>query len=160
MEQITFNPVGIIHTPHKKPEGTPIQPPASDARGTVEIFPEFSKGLKDIEGFSHLELLFYCHRAGEHKLVVEPFMDETPRGVFATRAPSRPNSIGLSVVKLVGRDENILEVAGVDMLDETPLLDIKPHVPAMEESEEIRTGWLDENIKKMTSIRDDGRFTD
>ncbi len=160
MDKITFQPIGVINTPHKEPEGTPIQPPVSAARGTVEVFPEFIEGLKDIDGFSHLALLFHCHRAGDFKLLVEPFMDDTPRGVFATRAPSRPNSIGLSVVKLVEVKNNKLVVEGVDMLDKTPLLDIKPHVPAMEDRENIKTGWLEENIKNMPEVTDDGRFAE
>jgi tRNA-Thr(GGU) m(6)t(6)A37 methyltransferase TsaA len=159
LDEIKFKPIGKISTPHKKPEGTPIQPAVSDAKGTVELLPEFVEGLKDIDGFSHLVLLFHCHRAGNYKLIVEPFMDDTPRGVFATRAPSRPNSIGVSVVKLLKVKDNKLIVEGVDMLDGTPLLDIKPHVPAMVAEDEIKTGWLKENIKRMPEVTDDGRFT-
>ena len=116
----------------------PIQPTgAKGIQGTVEILPEFQAGLNDLEGFSHIILLYHLHRSEGFKLTVTPFLDDQPRGLFATRAPKRPNSIGLSVVKLVRQEENILHIENVDILDGTPLLDIKPYIPVFEPDEEI-----------------------
>ena len=158
MQEITYKPIGAVHSPFKEPEGTPIQPAASDALGTIEIFPEFVAGLKDLEGFSHIILLYHFHRAGRPELVVRPFMDTESRGIFAIRAPSRPNSIGFSVVRLLRIEGNILHVDGLDILDGTPLLDIKPYVPKFDSVDAERIGWLAENVHKVGSARDDGRF--
>ncbi len=142
--EFCFEPIGVIHTPHSRPEETPIQPRyAEGIRGTVEVFADYEDGLADIEGFSHICLLYVFDRAAPAKLSVVPYLDDTPRGVFATRAPSRPNPIGLSVVRLVGRSGRILDVEGVDMLDGTPLLDIKPYVARFETQLEVRSGWQD-----------------
>ena len=142
---VPFVPIGIIHTPHRDPEKTPIQPAyAGDFRGEVEVFPEFEEGLADIDGFSHIYLLYHFHRAGPARLSVKPFLQDEMRGLFATRAPSRPNPIGLSVVALLGREGNVLRVEGADMLDGSPLLDIKPYVGRFDRIETARNGWQDD----------------
>ena len=156
---IVYQPVGIIRTPFKEASGTPIQPAGAEGvQGTVEVFPEFQEGLADLAGFSHIVLLYHCHRCQGFSLKVTPFMDETPRGVFATRAPARPNAIGLSIVRLTGISDNVLSVLDVDILDGTPLLDIKPHVEAFHVPGPQRLGWLENNILKMKTKRDDARF--
>lgn len=159
MAEIRLRPIGIIHSPFTGPKGTPIQSAAGrDVRATVEVFPEYAEGLRDLEGFSHLILLYHCHRARQYNLTVFPFMDSVPRGVFATRAPSRPNPIGLSVVRLVSREGNMLTIQEVDILDGTPLLDIKPYIEDADVRQDTRKGWLESKIKGMHSTRDDARF--
>ncbi len=159
MDEIKFKPIGFVHSPFKKIAGIPIQPIAAKGiEGTVEIFPEYAEGLKDVEGFSHIILIFYFHLSKKTGLKVKPYMDDETRGVFATRAPSRPNPIGLSVVRLVGIEEAILHIKDVDIVDGTPLLDIKPYVPDFDWREATKTGWLEENIHKLPSSKDDGRF--
>jgi tRNA-Thr(GGU) m(6)t(6)A37 methyltransferase TsaA len=137
-----IKPIGIIHSPFKSREDTPIQPFRSRATGQVEVFKEYQEGLDDIEGFSHIILIYWFHKSEGYVLKVKPFLDDTLRGVFATRAPNRPNQIGISVVKLLERNENILYVEGIDVLDGTPLLDIKPHVPDFESGDIVKIGWL------------------
>lgn len=160
MNEIIFTPIGIIHSPFKEPKGTPIQPSgASGVEGTVEVFPEYAEGLRDLDGFSHIILLYHFHLSKKSKLRVKPFMDDRPRGLFATRAPKRPNPIGISVVKLVKVDENILHIQDVDIVDGTPLLDIKPYVPDFDMREDVKIGWLETNIGKLPSAKDDGRFS-
>jgi tRNA-Thr(GGU) m(6)t(6)A37 methyltransferase TsaA len=159
MDEIKFRPIGIVHSPFKKVAGIPIQPIAAKGiEGTVEIFPEYAEGLKDVKGFSHIILIFYFHLSKEAGLKVKPYMDDQTRGVFATRAPSRPNPIGLSVVRLVGIEGATLYIKDVDIVDGTPLLDIKPYVPDFDWREATRIGWLEENIHKLPSSKDDGRF--
>ena len=154
-----FRPIGVIHTPFERTEGMPIQPSgAAGIRGTVDVLPEFAEGLKDLDGFSHVTLVYHLHRAKPHRLIVVPFMDTEPRGVFATRAPSRPNPIGLSTVRLIAVRGSTLEVEGVDMLDGTPLLDIKPYVPEFDGETEIRVGWLERHRGRSRGHRSDGRF--
>ena len=158
--EICYNPIGIIHSPFKKPEGTPIQAAAAKGvKGLVEIFPEYVDGLKDLDGFSHIILIYHFHLARKKLLLVKPFLDDELRGVFATRAPSRPNPIGLSVVKLNGVEENILYIENVDILDGTPLLDIKPCIPEFDFCRVERTGWIEKRIHRMDSRSDDGRFS-
>ena len=158
--EICYNPIGIIHSPFKKPEGTPIQAAAAKGvKGLVEIFPEYVDGLKDLDGFSHIILIYHFHLARKKLLLVKPFLDDELRGVFATRAPSRPNPIGLSVVKLNGVEENILYIENVDILDGTPLLDIKPCIPEFDFCRVERTGWIEKRIPRMDSRSDDGRFS-
>ena len=157
--KITYNPIGIIHSPFKEPEGTPIQPSAAkDIEGSVEVFKEYQKGLKDIEGFSHIVLIYHFHLSRSYSLEVVPFMDNRPHGVFTTRAPSRPNPIGISVVRLTEVKNNILYIKDIDIVDNTPLIDIKPYVPEFNNSGKIRIGWLENNIKKLPKSKDDGRF--
>ncbi|MBU1240701.1 tRNA (N6-threonylcarbamoyladenosine(37)-N6)-methyltransferase TrmO, partial [Myxococcota bacterium] len=143
MQSILFTPIGVIRSPFTVRAGMPIQPAgAQNIRGTVELDKAFEEGLRDLDGFSHIELIYHFHGSVGFDLTVTPFMDTRPHGLFATRAPRRPNAIGLSVVRLVGIEGNILHVEGVDILDSTPLLDIKPHVPRFAAPGEIRTGWL------------------
>lgn len=159
MREVSYKPIGMIRSPFKEPKGTPIQASAaSGIEGTVEVFPKFADGLKDLEGFSHIILIYHFHLVNKASLEVKPFMDEQSRGVFATRAPSRPNPIGISVVRLVKIEGNILYIEDVDVVDGTPLLDIKPYVPHFDGKDAERIGWLDNNINKLASIRDDGRF--
>jgi len=137
----------------------PIQPTgATNVRGMVEVFPELTEGLRDLEGFSHIILLYHFHMVREHKLVVVPFLDSSPRGIFATRAPKRPNPIGLSVVKLVSIEDNQLHIEGVDILDGTPLLDIKPYVPEFDAPMVNRIGWMEAVKGKVKDKRSDSRF--
>ena len=159
MEEIKFTPIGKIRSPFKKPEGTPIQPPASEGvEGEVELLPTYTEGLKDIEGFSHLILIYYCHLSDEHSLTVKPFMEDEYHGIFAIRAPSRPNSIGLSIVRLTEVEGIYIHIKDVDIVDQTPLLDIKPYVAAFDKREETKSGWLEGNLDKLSDQRDDGRF--
>ena len=157
--EINYRPIGVIHSPFTDIGGMPIQPTgASGIRGTIEVFPEFAEGLKDLEGFSHIILLYHFHRVQGTKLVVTPFMDSQPHGVFATRAPKRPNPIGLSIVRLLGIEQNILRIENVDILDGTPLLDIKPYVPEFDQPPADRMGWLEQAKGRVQSKRSDGRF--
>jgi tRNA-Thr(GGU) m(6)t(6)A37 methyltransferase TsaA len=149
--EIIMRSIGTIHSPFKDKEHTPIQPSRSQARGRVEVYSEFSAGLEDIEGFSHIILLYVFHHSSGFALRVKPFLDDQLHGLFATRYPYRPNPIGISVVKLVGRDENILEIEGVDVLDGTPLLDIKPYVSEFDLRTETRSGWLEDGSNSLRS---------
>jgi len=151
---LCYQPIGIIHSEHKAPEQTPIQPVyAQGCRGRAEIFPEFAEGLRDLEGFSHIYLIYHFHRAEPPRLAVKPFLQETERGIFATRAPCRPNPIGLSVVELVRREGNVLHLEGVDILDGAPLLDLKPYVGRFDRVETKRNGWQDEVDEKTARKR-------
>ncbi|MFW6295477.1 MAG: tRNA (N6-threonylcarbamoyladenosine(37)-N6)-methyltransferase TrmO [Halanaerobium sp.] len=159
MKEITFRPIGKIRSKFKKPEGTPIQPPGADgAEGRIELLPEFEGGLKDLDGFSHLILLFYCHLAGKCSLRNKPFLEDKEHGVFAIRAPSRPNSIGLSVVRLDKVEGSTLYIRDVDIVDGTPLLDIKPYVPEFDNRKNVKIGWYEKNVQKLSEKKDDGRF--
>lgn len=159
MDEIVFRPIGLIRTPFRDIEDMPIQPSgARGVRGRVEVENAYAPGLRDLDGFSHVVLLYHLHRSRGYALKVTPFMDEVPRGLFATRAPRRPNALGMSVVKLVGVEEAVVEVEGVDILDGTPLLDIKPHVPAFDCPGANRTGWLEENAARARHLRSDDRF--
>ena len=139
--EFIMKPIGVIHSPFADKSRMPIQPSRSQAIGQVEIYPEFAEGLQDVEGFSHLILLYVFHHSSEYTLRVKPFLDDEWRGLFATRYPCRPNPVGLSVVRLLERRDNVLEIEGVDVLDGTPLLDIKPYVPEFDVRIEVRTGW-------------------
>jgi tRNA-Thr(GGU) m(6)t(6)A37 methyltransferase TsaA len=135
--------VGVIHTDHATKEDTPIQGAFHpDAKGTVEVFPEFEAGLKDIGLFSHIILIYHFDRAGNVELIRKPFLDDAPHGIFATRHPCRPNGIGISIVRLLGHEENLLKVGGIDVLDGTPLLDIKPYVPRFDSYPAALEGWF------------------
>jgi tRNA-Thr(GGU) m(6)t(6)A37 methyltransferase TsaA len=159
MNEMSYCPIGIIKSPFKEPQGTPIQTSAAKGiEGAVKVFPEFIDGLKDLEGFSHIILLYHFHLAKKADLWVKPFMDDRNRGVFATRAPSRPNPIGISVVRLVGVEGNTLRIEDVDIVDGTPLLDIKPYVPEFDIKDVERKGWLERKTAKLAASRDDGRF--
>lgn len=153
MERLTLTPVGIIHSEHAEPGRTPIQPVcAHGSAGVVEVFPEYEEGLDDIEGFSHLHLIYWLHRSGEatnvvsgaRSLRVVPFLDDVPHGIFATRSPIRPNPIGLSVVRLVERRGRELLVEDLDVLEGTPLLDIKPYVEGFDLRVGTHGGWTEQ----------------
>jgi tRNA-Thr(GGU) m(6)t(6)A37 methyltransferase TsaA len=157
--EVIFQPIGIIHSPFTSLEEMPIQPSSeTSGPGTIEVFPEFSDGLKDLEGFSHIYILYHLHRVKSSKLTVTPFLDDLPHGIFATRAPSRPNPIGLSLVELVRVENNTLHVNRVDVLDNTPLLDIKPYVPQFEEANHFRIGWLEKARSRINVQKSDDRF--
>lgn len=161
MKEIAYKPIGIIRSPYKQPLGTPIQVKAgSESTGEVEVYPEYVDGLRDLEGFSHIILIYHFHLAKKAKLLQRPFMDTEKHGVFSIRSPSRPNSIGISVVKLCGVKENKLSIQGMDIVDGTPLLDIKPYVPEFDVHDVESIGWLEDNVKKMKNVSDDGRFTE
>lgn len=156
-------PIGTIHTPFQEPEGTPIQGAlAGDAEGEVRLFPAYQRGLADLEGFSHLVLLYAFHRSPGFELEVTPYLDDRPRGLFSTRAPRRPNPIGMTVVRLLGVDGPRLSIRGVDVLDGTPLLDIKPSVPAFDHRSCERCGWLEPHLEEISGGGDapvaDDRF--
>ena len=146
MKKTEIEPVGIIHTPYKKLGDIPCQGYKSDKTGTIEIYKEYEQGLEDTEGFSHLIILYLFHEAKGYSLHSMPFLGRKLRGIFAIRSPYRPNHIGLSVVKLLGRTNNLLEVGNVDMLEGTPLLDIKPYVPKFDIRENARFGWLEDKL--------------
>jgi tRNA-Thr(GGU) m(6)t(6)A37 methyltransferase TsaA len=141
--EFVCRPIGVIHSPFRDRKGMPIQAAFSEAQGTVEIDPEYADGLEGIEGFSHIILLYLFHQSDGYQLRVKPFLDDVEWGLFATRYPARPNPIGISVVKLLARDGNRLLVGGIDVLDGTPLLDVKPFVPRFDHREGARVGWLE-----------------
>lgn len=139
-----IQPIGLIHSPFTHRHQTPIQPYRSPERGQVVLLPEYEAGLRDVDGFSHIILLYHFHRADPgFELSVTPFLDDEPKGLFATRYPRRPNSIGLSVVRLMGREGRVLHVEGIDVLDGTPLLDVKPYVPPFDAFPDATLGWLE-----------------
>jgi tRNA (adenine37-N6)-methyltransferase len=141
--EFIMRPIGVIHSPFREKEQTPIQPSRSQARGRVEVYPQFAAGLEDIEGFSHIILLYVFHQSSGFALRVKPFLDDRQHGLFATRYPWRPNPIGISVVRLVAHEGNILLIDDVDVLDGTPLLDIKPYVSEFDLRAATRSGWLE-----------------
>ncbi len=158
-QSITLLPIGVIHTPFPEPQGTPIQPTAArDIPGTATIYPEYIDGLADLDGFSHIILLYHLHQVSTTRLRVTPFLDTVERGVFATRAPVRPNHLGLSVVRLQKIQDGVLHILDVDMLDGTPLVDIKPYVQMFEPGQAFRQGWLDNYRDEMPDASADERF--
>ncbi len=157
--EITYQPIGTIHSPFHRLEDMPIQPASDVSRaGFIEVFPAFVDGLQDLDGFSHVYLLYHFHEVRQTKLVVTPFLDTELRGVFATRAPSRPNPIGLSLVELVRVEGNLVHVDRLDVLDGTPLLDVKPYVPEFEDPHAVRLGWLEPFKDEIRSVKSDARF--
>lgn len=159
MEPVTFTPVGVVHSLHKELAGMPVQPPsAAGIAGEIEIFPEFAEGLLDIEGFSRIMVFYHLHRSAGPLLSAIPFLDTVPHGVFASRIPRRPNPLGFSVVRLLSRDRNILKIADVDILDGTPVLDIKPYVPEFDSYPNESSGWFAGKLDDMSSKRSDDRF--
>ena len=154
-----ISPIGIIETPFNDLEGMPIQPSgAKGVRGKIIVNPEYTEGLADIEGFSHLILLYHFHLSKGFNLTVTPFLDKTPRGLFSTRAPRRPNPVGLSIVRITGRQENIIEVEDIDVLNQTPLIDIKPYVPHFDTKVVTRCGWLEQAQDRAENMKSDDRF--
>jgi len=157
--RIEFEPIGVIHSPYTETKGMPIQPAgAVGIEGTVELYEAYRDGLADLDGFSHIVLLYHFHRSEGYRLRVTPFMDSVARGLFATRAPKRPNAIGLSVVELDRIENGILHIRNVDIVDSTPLLDLKPYVPDFDAPTEVRTGWLEEARRSVSDRRADERF--
>lgn len=160
-DSITFRPIGVVRSPFTDPVGMPIQPGgARGVRGEVEVDPAFAAGLADLEEFSRIILLYAFHRSEGYRLRVVPFLDDCEHGVFATRAPRRPNPIGLSVVRLVGVEGRRLLIEDVDILDGTPLLDIKPYVPSFDAFPDERTGWFGRTVREIPEVRSDDRFAD
>jgi len=154
-ESFEIMPIGIIHSPFAEPQGTPIQPSeAGDVLGTVSVDPEYAEGLSDLAGFERIWLIYWFHHSQEYKLKVIPFRDKEQRGLFSTRAPKRPNAIGISCVRLICIKGNVLTVSGIDVVDGTPLLDIKPYVPAFDSFPESKAGWLDASLSKR-NVADD-----
>jgi len=152
MEEVIYRPIGIIRSPYREITGTPIQTTGAEGvGGTVELLPECAEGLKDLDGFSHIILIYHFHLSEGCSLTVKPFLDDTPRGVFATRAPRRPNAIGFSVVRLVKVEGTTLDIG-------TPLLDIKPYVPEFDAKEAERIGWLTGRAEKAAETGADERF--
>ncbi len=156
---VVLRPIGYIRSPFADPVGMPIQPAAArGVRGAVELLPEFRDGLADLEGFDRVILLYHFHRSEGYALRVVPFLDDCERGVFATRAPRRPNPIGLSVVRLVAVEGCRLVVEDVDVLDGTPVLDIKPYVPSFDAYPDECDGWLGNRVGDVRRARADRRF--
>jgi tRNA-Thr(GGU) m(6)t(6)A37 methyltransferase TsaA len=159
LKQIVFEPIGTIHTPFKDIRDMPIQTTGGRGiRGTLKIKPSFAEGLKDVEGFSHIILIYSFHHSKKYSLMVKPFLDDRLHGVFATRAPRRPNAIGISVVRLKKVEGRVLHIEDVDMLNGTPLLDIKPYIPDIDAFRTSRIGWLSKETKRFRKARSDGRF--
>jgi tRNA-Thr(GGU) m(6)t(6)A37 methyltransferase TsaA len=174
MATIRFREIGIIRTPFKEPAGMPVQPKAGRGiKGVIEVYPEFSEGLSDLEGFSHIVLVFHLHRPKEqkktlfqrfftrnkpYKLKIVPFLDTVERGVFATRAPKRPNQIGISTVRLERVEGNKVYFQDCDIIDGTPLLDIKPYFPEIVEGDQMSFGWSEKTIENIDKVRSDERF--
>jgi tRNA (adenine37-N6)-methyltransferase len=159
MQEIKYKPIGVIRSPFTDIEGMPIQPNAAiGIAGTVDFDPELAPGLKDLEGFSHVILIYHFHLSKKYSLEVKPFLDDSPRGVFATRSPARPNSIGLSIVRLTGVSGATLAIEDVDILDGTPLLDIKPFVPAFDSRDASKIGWLQNRVSRSSETKSDRRF--
>lgn len=154
-----LTPIGFLETPHKDIQNMPIQPSgASGVRGKLILKPEFTEGIKDLDGFSHTFILYLFHKSISYNLTVTPFLDNVQHGVFSTRAPKRPNPIGLSVVHLLSVEDNILILENVDMLDGTPVLDIKPYLPSFDQPQNVRIGWLEGRSDSVKSKRSDDRF--
>ena len=144
--KIEYSPIGIVHTPFKDLSEIPIQPSKGRGiQGTVVLFPQFQKALADLNGFSHIVLLCHFHMTSEPKLAVIPSGETKQRGLFSTRSPNRPNPIGLSIVRLIQIRENVLTISDLDILDGTPVLDIKPYYRESQFTESLRTGWMDES---------------
>ena len=144
---LELKPIGIIHSPYKSRYEAPYQGSRGKEICQVEIFKEFEQGLKDIEGFSHIILIYYFHKSAGYHLLVTTHWDATPHGLFTTRSPNRPSPLGLCVVELIAREGNILKVKGLDAIDGTPLLDIKPYVPGIDRKDNVKAGWLENKLK-------------
>ncbi|MBF0111527.1 MAG: tRNA (N6-threonylcarbamoyladenosine(37)-N6)-methyltransferase TrmO [Desulfamplus sp.] len=158
---ITFNPIGVIHSPHKEREGAPIQSAAaSEFEGKIEILPQYKEALNDLDGFERIILLYHFHLSDGYNLKVKPFLDNVKRGLFATRAPRRPNQIGISIVKLLKVEDNTIYIKGVDVVNGTPLIDIKPYVPIFDAFVNSKSGWFDNIDNNVAAVRADKRFVD
>ncbi|OXU16187.1 tRNA (N6-threonylcarbamoyladenosine(37)-N6)-methyltransferase TrmO [Sedimentisphaera salicampi] len=158
MEEIRYRPIGRIHTEFKDGTGVPRQAAgASELAGRIEIFDEYLPGLEDLEGFSHIVVVFHLHRVSQPSLNAHPPWDGRRHGVFATRSPYRPNPIGVSVVRLISVESGNLNIAGIDMADASPLLDIKPYVPELNPQGDIRLGWLEGKVNGMNKSKSGDR---
>lgn len=156
---VKYSPIGFIHSPFNNLENMPIQPTgALGVPGSIELLPQYQPALLDLDGFSHIYLIYHFHKVQGVSLQPTPFLDTKPHGLFATRAPKRPNPIGISIVKLVSIDENILYIENVDILNGTPLLDIKPYIPDFDSVDHVRIGWLKDNAQNVKDRRSDQRF--
>jgi tRNA (adenine37-N6)-methyltransferase len=159
LDRVTYTPIGVIRTPFSEPAGMPVQAAgATGIEGTIELDPAYAEGLADLDGFSHIHLLYHLHRVTGARLTVVPFLDTVPHGLFATRSPARPNPIGLSTVRLVGIEGTTLRIEDVDILDGTPLLDMKPYVPQLDDRVEPRIGWYAGRVERVAEVRADERF--
>jgi len=160
LNPIIINPIGVIHTPHKNIKNIPIQPIAADGiKGYIELLPEFVDGLLDLDGFSHITLFYHFHKIKGFELQVIPFMDTVKHGIFACKSPKRPNAIGISTVKLLKIERNIIHIEQVDMLDNTPLIDIKPFFAKYDNRIDAISGWLDsKNNIPLNQMLSDERF--
>lgn len=158
MDEITYHPIGVVRSPFTERQGMPLQSvAAADVHGQIQLQPAYVPGLRDLDGFSHVYVIAHLHRSVPGKLEVVPYLDDTPRGVFATRSPRHPNPIGISVMRLASITGATLEVTGVDLLDGTPVLDIKPYVPAFDSVAAEHTGWLEQAAAKVHTVRADER---
>jgi len=146
--KINIKPIGIIHTPYKKPDDVSIRAYRSRKKGRVIVYKKFAEGLDDIDGFSHITIIFYFHKARGYKLKAIPYRDKVPRGIFAIKGPCRPNHIGITTVRLLKRIGRELIIREMDMVDGSPLLDIKPYVPPFDERKNVKIGWLEGKIKR------------
>ncbi len=156
---IKYTSIGTIHTPQKTKEGMPIQSVGAEGtKGNIKLKKKYMEGLLDLDGFSHIYLIYHFHKSKDFKLKVMPFLDDKLHGIFSTRAPQRPNSIGISVVKLISIKDNILEIENVDMIDGTPLLDIKPYISEFDIHDIERSGWIKKKTNKLNEIKSDDRF--
>ncbi|RZB29988.1 MAG: hypothetical protein SRB1_02268 [Desulfobacteraceae bacterium Eth-SRB1] len=154
-------PIGFIETPFNDSVGMPIQPSGAElVKGRIIVDEAYEQGLTDVEGFSHLILLYYFHRSKGYDLMVKPFLDDQQRGLFSTRAPRRPNPIGISIVRLLSRSGRILTIQGIDVVSGTPLIDIKPYVPKFDIKDVTASGWLEKNQNKVASKTSDSRFVE
>jgi tRNA-Thr(GGU) m(6)t(6)A37 methyltransferase TsaA len=160
MQTITYHSIGVIHSPLKTPAGAPLQSVSGGRlKGTVQVFPRYVPGLKDLAGFSHVILISHLHLSGRPSLTVRPYLDNVEHGVFATRAPARPNPIGISIVKLRKIRGGTIFIQGLDLVDGTPILDLKPYVPQVDTRKAKKIGWLTQNISKLRQTKSDARFT-
>ena len=158
-EIIQYAPIGVIRSPFADATGMPVQPAgARGVKGVVEVRPEYTEGLKDLDGFSHIYLLYHFHQSRGYSLTVTPFIDDTPRGLFATRAPKRPNPIGLSVVRLERIEGHVIHISDVDIVDGTPLLDLKPYVRQFDAPQNPVSGWIGNSAMNPEDVRSDKRF--
>ncbi|MBU8892160.1 MAG: tRNA (N6-threonylcarbamoyladenosine(37)-N6)-methyltransferase TrmO [Bacteroidales bacterium] len=159
MELLNFKPIGFIKTPFKSKEGMPIQSTgAQGVKGTIEIEAEYIEGLKDLDGFSHIILIYHFHLSKTYELSIKPFMDDNLRGIFSTRAPKRPNPVGFTVVKLIEIKDNLVHIENIDVIDGTPLIDIKPFIPDIDSPDVQKLGWLQGKSDKMGVKKSDNRF--
>lgn len=158
-QKVHVSPIGFLQTPFKDIQNMPIQPSgAQGVPGKLILKPQFVEGIKDLDGFSHIYLIYLFHKADAYQLTVTPFLDAEQHGVFATRAPKRPNPIGLSVVRLLSIKENVLNLENVDIVDGTPVLDVKPYIPSFDQPQNVRVGWLEGNGEHAKTKRSDDRF--